>query len=176
MSTAEKLFSFQGRMRRRDWWVLLLILIVVDLVLSSIGMAVLGGTMMPFTMGVRGGSFDLSDWMAKRTEVQIVISLITLWPMLAIGVKRLHDRGRSGWWFVLLCALSFAQQCLSFASSSRGLSMFAFRPTLALLIFGLATLIIGVWLLIEMGFLDGTPGSNRFGPSPKGLGEPAAAI
>jgi uncharacterized membrane protein YhaH (DUF805 family) len=39
--------------------------------------------------------------------------------------------------------------------------------------------IIGaIWLLIDLGFLDGTQGPNRFGPSPKGIGEtpsPAAA-
>jgi uncharacterized membrane protein YhaH (DUF805 family) len=31
------------------------------------------------------------------------------------------------------------------------------------------------WTLIECGFLDGTPGPNRFGPSPKGLGTTLAA-
>lgn len=27
-----------------------------------------------------------------------------------------------------------------------------------------------IWAFIELGFLDGTQGGNRFGPSPKGLG------
>jgi uncharacterized membrane protein YhaH (DUF805 family) len=27
-----------------------------------------------------------------------------------------------------------------------------------------------LWPLIELGFLDGTPGPNQYGPSPKGLG------
>jgi uncharacterized membrane protein YhaH (DUF805 family) len=27
-----------------------------------------------------------------------------------------------------------------------------------------------IWGLIELGFLDGTQGPNRFGPSPKGIG------
>lgn len=27
----------------------------------------------------------------------------------------------------------------------------------------------GLWLFIELGFLDGTPGANRFGASPKGI-------
>ncbi|HWT51778.1 MAG TPA: DUF805 domain-containing protein [Caulobacter sp.] len=26
-----------------------------------------------------------------------------------------------------------------------------------------------IWCLVEMGFLDGTPGPNRYGPSPKGV-------
>jgi uncharacterized membrane protein YhaH (DUF805 family) len=28
----------------------------------------------------------------------------------------------------------------------------------------------GLWTFVECGCLDGTPGSNRFGPSPKGFG------
>lgn len=27
-----------------------------------------------------------------------------------------------------------------------------------------------IWGFIELGFLDGTPGRNRYGPSPKGIG------
>ena len=34
-------------------------------------------------------------------------------------------------------------------------------------------LVGAVWTLIEVGFLDGTPGPNRFGPSPKGITGPA---
>jgi uncharacterized membrane protein YhaH (DUF805 family) len=30
--------------------------------------------------------------------------------------------------------------------------------------------LVGIWYLIEIGFLDGTQGPNRFGPSPKGIG------
>jgi uncharacterized membrane protein YhaH (DUF805 family) len=36
-------------------------------------------------------------------------------------------------------------------------------------------LIGALWTLVECGFLDGTPGPNRFGPSPKGIAGPAAA-
>lgn len=36
----------------------------------------------------------------------------------------------------------------------------------------LIPIIGGIWLLIELFALDGTPGPNRFGPSPKGLGGP----
>jgi uncharacterized membrane protein YhaH (DUF805 family) len=32
-----------------------------------------------------------------------------------------------------------------------------------------------IWLLVEVGFLDGTPGPNKYGPSPKGLTGPAVA-
>lgn len=38
------------------------------------------------------------------------------------------------------------------------------------------TLIGALWPLIELGFLDGTPGPNKYGPSPKGVGGPAPAV
>ena len=37
------------------------------------------------------------------------------------------------------------------------------------------TIVGALWPLIELGFLDGTQGPNKFGPSPKGIGAPAAA-
>jgi uncharacterized membrane protein YhaH (DUF805 family) len=37
----------------------------------------------------------------------------------------------------------------------------------------LIPLIGGLWTLVECGFLDGTQGPNRFGPSPKGIAGPA---
>jgi len=33
-----------------------------------------------------------------------------------------------------------------------------------------------IWTLVECGFLDGTPERNRYGKSPKGLGEEARAF
>ena len=32
-----------------------------------------------------------------------------------------------------------------------------------------------IWALVECGFLDGTPGPNKYGPSPKGIQGPAVA-
>jgi uncharacterized membrane protein YhaH (DUF805 family) len=34
-------------------------------------------------------------------------------------------------------------------------------------------LVGAIWALIEVGFLDGTPGPNKYGPSPKGVTGPA---
>lgn len=41
---------------------------------------------------------------------------------------------------------------------------------------GLIPVIGGLWVLIECGFLDGTRGSNKYGPSPKAVGAPAGAF
>jgi uncharacterized membrane protein YhaH (DUF805 family) len=54
------------------------------------------------------------------------------WVSIAVGVKRCHDRDRSGWWLLAHCV-----------------------PVLGTL-----------WSLVDLGFLRGTPGPNRFGPDP----------
>jgi uncharacterized membrane protein YhaH (DUF805 family) len=41
---------------------------------------------------------------------------------------------------------------------------------------GLIPLIGAIWLFVELGILDGTQGPNRFGPSPKGIGESTVAV
>ena len=68
--------------------------------------------------------------------LSLVVGLVLLWPGLAVGVKRCHDRGKSGWWLLLL-----------------------FIPLIGF-----------IWWLIDLGMLEGTPGPNAYGPSPKGLG------
>lgn len=40
----------------------------------------------------------------------------------------------------------------------------------------LIPLIGAIWILIELGFLDGTQGPNKYGPSPKGIGDASAPV
>ena len=67
--------------------------------------------------------------------------------------KRLHDRGRSGWWAALLL---FA--LVAVWPTPHGFGAFLF------------TLVL-VWAAIELGVMQGEDGANRFGPSP--LAQPA---
>ena len=39
-------------------------------------------------------------------------------------------------------------------------------------VFSITLLPVAAWFLIQLGVLDGTPGPNRFGPSPKGFDSP----
>jgi uncharacterized membrane protein YhaH (DUF805 family) len=138
---AQKLFSFEGRLRRRDFWLGVLIqwgiLIAYYLVVTILAVA----------LGVGAGA--LADPNAPVTGAAMVLMLVNgvlavglfaglLWMGLAIQVKRCHDRNQSGW-FVL---------------------------------FG----IIPFFSLINLGILDGTPGANRFGPSPKHPASPSAEV
>ncbi|CAN5165407.1 DUF805 domain-containing protein [soil metagenome] len=144
MTFGQKLFSFQGRMRRQDFWICTLVLWAASVVGGIILFAVFGGGMMSaLTSASQGDPNDPAVVAALVSSVMpfyvacFALSVVFLWPNLAVSVKRLHDRGQSGW-MVLICIIPFAG--------------FFF------------------WL-INMGILDGTPGPNQFGPSPKGLGD-----
>jgi uncharacterized membrane protein YhaH (DUF805 family) len=98
-----------------------------------------------------------------------VFQLIVLWPGIAVLIKRIHDRNKSGWlvfalYGPLIVTLAFALGALA----AIGLSDNATGGVLAVvaIIFCGITLIIGIWFFIEFGCLRGTIGANRFGPDP----------
>ncbi|MGJ4932165.1 DUF805 domain-containing protein [Bradyrhizobium sp. HKCCYLS2038] len=69
------LFSFDGRIGRSAFWLGL----ILPLTLAFLGIVV-AVPPLAFNNAVLG------------------LFLLTLWPTLAIGAKRCHDRGRSGWY------------------------------------------------------------------------------
>ena len=70
--------GFDGRARRTEYWMFFLVNLVIVIVLTVIGMAVRAGAL-------------IGD----------VYSLALLIPSIAVGVRRLHDTGRSGWWLLI---------------------------------------------------------------------------
>ena len=69
------------------------------------------------------------------------------------GVRRLHDRGKTGYWLLLYYLLP------SMMAKNAGLDAVGF-------IFGLVTIGILIWALVDLGILPGEAGSNTFGPNP----------
>lgn len=87
------LFGFQGRMRRSEWWLARLIMLVI----SIVGIFFIGG------MAEAVGLDDDSGVDLALGLIVIVGFCLLLWMDLASGVKRLHDHGLSGWvWLVTL--------------------------------------------------------------------------
>lgn len=70
--------GFQGRARRKEYWMFILFSIIVSIVLSILE-------------SIANISSVLSG----------LYSLAVLLPSLAVGVRRLHDTGRSGWWLLI---------------------------------------------------------------------------
>ena len=94
-------------------------------------------------------------------KAALVLFLPLLWLGLAVVFRRLHDRNRSGWW---LLVLSLVPLIILVALDSKADVGGAFAELALTLVGG----VLGLWGFIEIGFLRGTRGKNRFGPDPRG--------
>ena len=72
--------GFSGRASRSEFWYWILFTVLVSIALSIIDFGMLSGN-----------SVLSSIW-----------SLATFLPSLAIGVRRLHDGDRTGWWWLIV--------------------------------------------------------------------------
>lgn len=87
------LTSFEGRISRQPFWLSVLALFIAQWII----MIILG---MVFGYSMMGG---MDPAMASSGMAPIVIvSLLFLYPALAVYTKRWHDRGKSGWWTLIL--------------------------------------------------------------------------
>jgi len=72
--------DFNGRARRKEYWMFVLFNIIFSIIISIIELAI--------------GMIDFA-------VLSLIYSLAVLIPSLAVTVRRLHDTGRSGWWFFI---------------------------------------------------------------------------
>jgi uncharacterized membrane protein YhaH (DUF805 family) len=90
--------------------------------------------------------------------VNVAATLTLLWMYLAISIKRLHDRDRSGWWMVPFALLPDLLQHHADA----------LPDSYWMVPLGVAAIVLPIWAFIELGCLKGSPSSNLFGPNPLG--------
>lgn len=158
MMFLRKLFGFQGRIRRRDWWLFTILIWVVQSAVLQFYLVKLLETPFPG---------DAATWEPPfKQPFFLITSLAFAWPTVAIAVQRFHDRGRSGWPVFAVYA----------ASLGVSLGPSWWWPLAGETSFGPAVILfllipVSLWFLIMLGFADGTQGPNRFGPSPKGIGD-----
>ena len=72
--------GFSGRASRSEFWFWILFTVLVGIVTTIIDVGVLS---------------------IKIQPVSSIWGLVTFLPSLAMGVRRLHDTDRSGWWWLL---------------------------------------------------------------------------
>ncbi len=76
--------NFDGRARRKEYWMFVLIYIIIAFVIS-----ILEGVMgLKNSMGIGA--------------ISGLLALALLVPSLAVGARRLHDINKSGWWQLLV--------------------------------------------------------------------------
>jgi uncharacterized membrane protein YhaH (DUF805 family) len=116
-------WSAQGRVGRTPFWVAAALLLIPMALYETVGPTL----------------HWLTGWLLYP---------LALYSGACVLSKRLHDRGRSGWWAALVLLALVAVW-----TNFRGLGSTVFILILA-------------WAAIELGVMQSEPGANRFGPSP----------
>jgi uncharacterized membrane protein YhaH (DUF805 family) len=104
-----------------------------------------------------GAAADSATLTTIFLVVWIVFCLLTLWPSIAVMVKRIHDRNKTGW-LVLAYWIPAGLQTILFVV---GIS-----DSAANTILNLITAAVGIWFFVEFGCMRGTIGPNQYGPDP----------
>lgn len=89
------LFGFQGRADRLQFWLVTIAGAAIFALFWS-----LVNLKAPLAPGEPPPP-PPSMFVAALESIPTLIGIGLLWPLAAIGVKRCHDRGRSGWWMLL---------------------------------------------------------------------------
>ncbi|MGC9402504.1 DUF805 domain-containing protein [Vibrio genomosp. F10 str. 9ZC157] len=108
LGVLKKYTVFEGRARRKEYWMFILINLIISFALQAI------------------------DRSFGTQFLSLIYGLAVLLPAIAVSVRRLHDIDKSGWWLLI-----------------------SFIP------------FIGCLVLIYFYTIDGKPGENQYGTSPK---------
>lgn len=150
--------EFSGRSRRMEYWMFALFQMLLWVLLIGLAFALVGGGIFAAAAGDTAGLAGAGGAMLIIGVLMLVVSLGLLIPSLAVAVRRLHDTNRSGWWLAGYFGLYIVTMVIA-GSAGEGSAL---GLIMSLVLFGYA-----ITLLVFM-FLDGTPGTNKYGADPKG--------
>ena len=80
MTPLQILFSFQGRIPRKAYWLYGVLALLLFSVLATLLLGIVG---------------------LQGRKAEAVANALIVWPALAVAVKRWHDRDKSGWWVLI---------------------------------------------------------------------------
>ena len=140
-------FDFSGRSRRKEFWGFFLFWVLLTVILGIAAVATFAGRLQGMVQGGPQAFAALGGAFWVLVAVFVLFFLASVIPMVAVQVRRLHDLGVSGWWYL--------------ASIASG----ALLPAIPHVGDGLNALISIGWI-VWMCF-PGTRGANRFGDDPK---------
>lgn len=77
--------NFTGRSRRKEYWMFVLINTVISIILK----------VLDEVFGLKYGGLE------DNGVLETIYSLAVIVPYLAVGVRRMHDVGKSGWYLLI---------------------------------------------------------------------------
>jgi uncharacterized membrane protein YhaH (DUF805 family) len=86
MNYPQLLFSFEGRIHRSTYWLKYMVPLFFVMIASFLLDIILGTSFQPGGLGL----------------IYLLMALLSIYPSIAVNVKRCHDRGRSGWFILLM--------------------------------------------------------------------------
>ena len=100
-----KYATFSGRALRSEFWWYVLFIFIAQIVLGMVDRAAFGPSelMNMSATGMQGMQDGMGFAFSYQPQpITGIFMLATLVPSLAVGARRLHDTGRSGWWQLLV--------------------------------------------------------------------------
>ena len=141
MNWGHLFFQFDGRVNRAKFWIAVLIFAAINVVLAIVGYVM--------------------DQSVVFQALNSMLGIVILISSIAVGVKRLHDRNKSGWYLLLFYLVPSVLVVIGVL-----IGAFVEDSTIIATVLGLLAFAIAVWAFIEMGCLRGTIGINQYGPDP----------
>ena len=139
--------SLDGRINRAKWWAGVVILGIISIILGVLIEVIFG-------MGFFGGF------------LATVVALALFFPTYAVCAKRFQDRDKPG----KMALYGLVPSLIASLLDGWGLTGVGDQLNIIGWLCVLVNLGVGLWFLIELGILKGTPGSNQYG------GDPLAAL
>jgi len=138
MDWAYLLNSFNGRIGRRTFWIAISVVAGAEIVAHLIAEQFQGD------------------------RLGAILDLAFTYPEFAVALKRGHDRNMPVWLLGLFFGAGAALDLLTvlgWAGSDEA-------PSALSLLIAVPFTVVGLALLVELGFRRGTPGPNQYGPDP----------
>lgn len=177
--------NFQGRAPRSAYWWYVLFITLGSIATFILDIAFFWPPMTEMGPFLAENFGSISDFYVNVIPITTFWYLLNYLPLLAVGVRRMHDCDRPGWWFIATVIFVTAMSIVVFAivgPESAEMMSIAFNPNVSMTemnammermeevnntsnilsgIQTLASLLVIIWMASR-----GTDGPNRYGEDP----------
>jgi uncharacterized membrane protein YhaH (DUF805 family) len=130
--------SFNGRISRQTFWTAMVVLLMTEILAHIVAEAIQGD------------------------RLSAIVDLAFTYPEFAIAAKRGHDREMPLWLLIIFFGAGAVLDLLAVLE----LSGTDEEPSMLSIFIAVPFTVLGLALLIELGFRRGTVGPNQYGPDP----------